>query len=82
MIPSALTLERGSEANAPLVRAILEGLLAGEPATLFVVPCLYAWMIRDKPGQQKNGEHPHPPLEHLRPEEDESHDDGSGTQER
>ena len=52
MIPSALALERGSEANAPLARAILGGLLAGEPATLFVVPCLYAWMIRDKPGSQ------------------------------
>ena len=52
MIPAALAIERGSEANAPLARAILGGLLAGEPATLFVVPCLYAWMIRDKPGQR------------------------------
>ena len=42
MIPAALAIERGSEANAPLARAILGGLLAGEPATLFVVPALYA----------------------------------------
>ena len=42
MIPAALALERGSEANAPLARAILGGLLAGEPATLFVLPVLYA----------------------------------------
>jgi multidrug efflux pump subunit AcrB len=48
MIPTALSLERGSEANAPLARAILGGLLAGEPATLFVLPALYALMIRDK----------------------------------
>ncbi len=34
MIPAAMALERGSEANAPLARAILGGLLAGEPATL------------------------------------------------
>ena len=36
MVPGALALERGSEANAPLARVILGGLLAGEPATLFV----------------------------------------------
>jgi multidrug efflux pump subunit AcrB len=48
MLPTALTLEKGSEANAPLARAILGGLLAGEPATLFVLPCLYALMVRDK----------------------------------
>jgi hypothetical protein len=28
------------EANAPLVRATLGGLLAGEPATLFVLPAV------------------------------------------
>ena len=49
LIPGALALERGSEANAPLARAILGGLLAGEPATLFVLPCLYSLLIRDKP---------------------------------
>jgi multidrug efflux pump subunit AcrB len=42
MIPTALALEKGSEANAPLGRAILGGLLAAEPATLFVVPALYS----------------------------------------
>ena len=51
MIPAALAIERGSEANAPLARAILGGLLAGEPATLFVLPCLYMLMVKDKPGQ-------------------------------
>ena len=50
MIPAAMALERGSEANAPLARAILGGLLAGEPATLFVLPCLYMLMVKDKPG--------------------------------
>ena len=42
LIPGAFALERGSEANAPLARAILGGLLAGEPATLFVLPALYS----------------------------------------
>jgi multidrug efflux pump subunit AcrB len=54
MIPGALALEHGSEANAPLARAILGGLLAGEPATLFVLPCVYSLMVRDR-GR------PHPP---------------------
>jgi multidrug efflux pump subunit AcrB len=67
MIPAALALERGSEANAPLARAILGGLIAGEPATLFVLPCLYSLMVRDKPGtvheaaQQDEGGHHEPP---------------------
>jgi multidrug efflux pump subunit AcrB len=47
MIPTALALEQGSEANAPLARAILGGLLAGEPATLFVLPALYSLLVRD-----------------------------------
>ena len=48
MIPTALALENGSEANAPLARAILGGLMAGEPATLFVLPALYAVLVRER----------------------------------
>jgi multidrug efflux pump subunit AcrB len=48
MIPMALALGHGSEANAPLGRAILGGLIAGEPATLFVLPALYSIMVRDR----------------------------------
>jgi multidrug efflux pump subunit AcrB len=48
MIPTAMALEHGSEANAPLARAILGGLLAGEPATLFVLPALFSLLVRDK----------------------------------
>ena len=55
MIPAALAIEKGSEANAPLARAILGGLLAGEPATLFVLPCLYSLMVRDKPRAAGDG---------------------------
>jgi len=59
MIPTALALEKGSEANAPLARAILGGLIAGEPATLFVLPALYAILVRDKvppPEEHEPGE--------------------------
>jgi multidrug efflux pump subunit AcrB len=63
MIPTALALEHGSEANAPLARAILGGLLAGEPATLFVLPALYALMVRDKKNktEETSADHPHSP---------------------
>ncbi len=47
LVPGALALERGSEANAPLARAILGGLLAGEPATLFVLPVMYTLLVKD-----------------------------------
>ncbi|HXZ25898.1 MAG TPA: efflux RND transporter permease subunit [Nitrospiria bacterium] len=53
LIPGALALERGSEANAPLARAILGGLLAGEPATLFVLPVLYSLLIKDSPQMEE-----------------------------
>ena len=56
MVPGALALERGSEANAPLARTILGGLLAGEPATLFLLPMLYSLMVHDRrasPGEEK-----------------------------
>ncbi len=55
MIPTALALEKGSEANAPLARAILGGLIAGEPATLFVLPVLYAVLVRGE-GRGARGE--------------------------
>ncbi len=55
LIPGAMALERGSESNAPLARAILGGLAAGEPATLFVLPVIYSLIVRDKPGQKLGG---------------------------
>jgi multidrug efflux pump subunit AcrB len=63
MIPTALALEHGSEANAPLARAILGGLLAGEPATLFVLPALYAFLVRDKKKKvdDEDSDHSHVP---------------------
>ena len=42
LIPMSLGLEQGSEANVPLGRAVLGGLLAGLVTTLFVVPCIYS----------------------------------------
>ena len=46
LIPMALALARGSEANAPLGRAVIGGLIAGLVTTLFVVPALFSLVIR------------------------------------
>jgi multidrug efflux pump subunit AcrB len=42
LLPMALALGRGSEANGPLGRAVLGGIIAGLVATLLVVPSLYS----------------------------------------
>ena len=47
LMPMALGLARGSEANTPLGRAVIGGLLAGLVTTLFVVPALFSLMVRD-----------------------------------
>ena len=52
LVPMALALARGSEANAPLGRAVIGGLLAGLVTTLLVVPALYSLLVRDKPDSQ------------------------------
>jgi multidrug efflux pump subunit AcrB len=54
MIPTAMA---EGEANAPLTRAILGGLLAGEPATLFVLPALYSLMVRGSLRPDSDDEH-------------------------
>jgi multidrug efflux pump subunit AcrB len=49
LIPMAVGLGKGSEANVPLGRAVLGGLLAGTILTLFVVPILYTWLRKAEP---------------------------------
>ena len=48
LIPMSLGLARGSEANVPLGRAVLGGLIAGLATTLFVVPCVYSLLVPKK----------------------------------
>ena len=48
LIPMALGLSRGSEANVPLGRAVLGGLVAGLLTTLFVVPCVYSLLVPNR----------------------------------
>ena len=53
----ALAFERGSEANAPLGRAVIGGLLAGLATTLFVVPVIYSLLIRGTKTTTAHGDH-------------------------
>jgi multidrug efflux pump subunit AcrB len=58
LLPMALGLARGSEANTPLGRSVIGGLLAGLVTTLFVVPALYSLVLPDKlpPAHEKDVE--------------------------
>ena len=44
----AIGIGRGTEANVPLARAVVGGLLVSTILTLFVVPCLYLVFNRRK----------------------------------
>lgn len=59
LLPMSLGLERGSEANVPLGRAVIGGLLAGMATTLFVVPCLFSLVVRNRKEPAENQATPH-----------------------
>jgi AcrB/AcrD/AcrF family protein len=61
LVPMALALERGSEANAPPGRAVVVGLIAGLFTTLAVVPALYSLLVRDdRRPEERAGREPGP----------------------
>jgi len=71
MVPMALGVERGSEANVPLARAVIGGLVASTFLTLFVVPALWVSAAERKarPERDAKGEEPkreEPPKEESR----------------
>jgi multidrug efflux pump subunit AcrB len=47
-MPMALKIGTGSEAYAPLARAIIGGLSVSLVATVFIVPAAYLLMYRSK----------------------------------
>jgi multidrug efflux pump subunit AcrB len=51
LLPMAIGMGKGSEANIPLARAVVGGLVASTILTLFVVPILYTLLNRDQPAQ-------------------------------
>jgi HAE1 family hydrophobic/amphiphilic exporter-1 len=53
LLPMAIGAGKGGEANAPLARAVVGGLLASTVLTLIVVPVLYTLLNRDTPTTQE-----------------------------
>src|SRR5262249_8774479 len=51
LIPMALKLGTGSEAYAPLARAIIGGLLVSLLVTVYLVPAAYLWFHRKEDQQ-------------------------------
>ena len=49
LIPMAVGMGRGSEANIPLARAVVGGLLTSTCLTFFVVPIMYSLLVKDTP---------------------------------
>jgi CzcA family heavy metal efflux pump len=52
LLPMAIGMGKGSEANIPLGRAVVGGLLSATALNLLVVPILYTLLNRDKLGQE------------------------------
>jgi multidrug efflux pump subunit AcrB len=48
LLPMAIGFGKGSEANVPLARAVVGGLLTSTFLTLIIVPILYTLLIRDR----------------------------------
>jgi multidrug efflux pump subunit AcrB len=68
LLPMSLGLERGSEANVPLGRAVVGGLLAGLVTTLIVVPALFSLVVRGSlKKEDASGELPAAPADGVAP---------------
>ena len=63
MVPMALALERGSEMQAPLGRAVIGGLVVSTFATLLIVPSVFALLIGNRPSISPSV-HPDDPKSH------------------
>jgi HAE1 family hydrophobic/amphiphilic exporter-1 len=53
LTPMAIGLGKGNEANVPLARAVVGGMLTSTCLTLFMVPILYTLLMR-KPSQEND----------------------------
>jgi multidrug efflux pump subunit AcrB len=61
LIPTAMGLERGSEANQPLALAVVGGLTSSTVLSLFLVPVMFLFFAKKEPAQTP-AEAPHTPL--------------------
>ena len=52
LLPMAIGIGRGSEANVPLARAVVGGLLTSTALTRFVVPIMYTLLLKESSGDE------------------------------
>jgi multidrug efflux pump subunit AcrB len=55
LIPTALALERGSEANQPLALAVVGGLTSSTLLSLFLVPAMFLWFGKSRVEKPSEG---------------------------
>ncbi len=67
MVPMALALERGSQMQAPLGRAVIGGLVMSTFATLLVVPSIFAVVIGKKVAESPSIHPADPDSPHFSP---------------
>ena len=59
LLPMAIGMGKGSEANVPLGRAVVGGLLSSTVLSLFVVPILYTYFNRERAALPTPDDDPH-----------------------
>ncbi len=60
LIPTAMGLEHGSEANQPLALAVVGGLTSSTVLSLFLVPVMFLFFARREAPDQPPAEAPAP----------------------
>jgi len=54
LVPLALGIGEGADAQAPLARAVIGGLLGSTPLTLLLIPAVYALVHRERAGEARS----------------------------
>ena len=68
MVPMALALERGSQMQAPLGRAVIGGLIMSTFATLLVIPSIFAFVLGSRKFHSASIHPLDPDSSHFEPE--------------
>jgi multidrug efflux pump subunit AcrB len=82
MIPMALALERGSQMEAPLGRAVIGGLVMSTFATLLVLPSIFAVVIGKRKPRSPSLYPGNPESSHFDPDLDPGGNSGAESEER
>jgi hypothetical protein len=76
MVPMALALEKGSQMQAPLGRAVIGGLLVSTFATLLILPAIFALLMGERKFQSPSLSPDDPESKLHAPEESQASEEG------